>query len=264
MNPTPTPSTTPPIFHHARASDRRLKLFLWGDSGVGKTTLALQFPKPVVIDLEGGTDLYGDAYSFDRLRTTDADAAMEAIDWLRDHKHAYETLIIDPISVYWEALQHKWSEIFLNRNRQSRGFKFEFYEFQMRDWMVVKSEMREFVRKLIAVDLNVVVTARQKTLYAEGALKALGETFDGEKSLPYLFDVVVRLYRDEKRRFLAVCQKDRSGALPAVPFEVQYATFEKCLHRQGASEAPPIEAQPAGAGGATPEANPTTRQEETR
>jgi hypothetical protein len=41
-------------FQKAKSLDRRLKLFLWGDSGVGKTTLALQFPRPVVIDLEGG------------------------------------------------------------------------------------------------------------------------------------------------------------------------------------------------------------------
>jgi len=251
-------------FGPAGPADRRLKLLLWGDSGTGKTTLALQFPKPVVLDLEGGTDLYGDAYTFDRLRTTSADAAMEAIDWLRDNTHDYETLIIDPISVYWEALQHKWSEIFLQRNKQSRGFKFEFYEFQMRDWMVVKSEMREFVRKLIAVDMNVVVTARQKTLYAEGALKALGETFDGEKSLAYLFDQVVRLYRDEQRRFMALCQKDRSGVLPAVPFEVQYAVFEKCLHRRGGDESPSQADRPAGASGASPETTPTAPQEETR
>jgi len=184
-------------------------------------------------------------------------------DWLRDNKHDYETLIIDPISVYWEALQHKWSEIFLQRNRQSRGFKFEFYEFQMRDWMVVKSEARKFVRKLIAVDMNVVVTARQKTLYAENALKALGDTFDAEKSIPYLFDVVVRLYRDERRRFLAECQKDRSGTLPTGPFEVNYSIFEKCLHRREGAEGG--ERSPARVtGGAIPQAAKTDAEEEKR
>ncbi len=41
-------------FRPATTTNRRLKLFLWGDSGVGKTTLALRFPHPTIVDLEGG------------------------------------------------------------------------------------------------------------------------------------------------------------------------------------------------------------------
>jgi len=59
-------------FQKAKSLDKRLKLFLWGDSGAGKTTLALQFPKPVVIDMERGTDLYGESFDFDVLRATTA------------------------------------------------------------------------------------------------------------------------------------------------------------------------------------------------
>ena len=34
--------------------------------------------------------------------------------------------------------------------------------------------------------MNVIITARQKTQYADsGFMRAIGETFDGEKSLPY-------------------------------------------------------------------------------
>jgi len=259
---TQTASSSP--FHLAGSSERRLKLFLWGDSGVGKTTLALQFPKPVVIDLEGGTDLYGDTFSFDRLRTTDADETMAAVDWLAKGDHSYETAIIDPISVFWEATQKKWSDIFLMRNRQSKGYRFEYFDLGIKEWSTIKAAWKDFIRKLIALDLNVIVTARQKTLYADGALKAIGETFDAEKGLPYLFDIVVRLYRDEKLRFMALCQKDRSGTLPTGPFEIQYAIFEKCLHRAGAHEPAPQGAPPVGASGASPETAPTTPQEDAR
>jgi len=115
-------------FQKARSLDKRLKLFLWGDSGVGKTTLALQFPKPVVIDFEGGADLYGEAFDFDVLRASTADEAMEAVQWLHGHAHPHRTLVIDPITVYWDALQKKWSDVFLRRNRGSKGYKFEFYD----------------------------------------------------------------------------------------------------------------------------------------
>ncbi len=165
---------TAPPFVKARTQKKRLKLFVWGDSGVGKTTLALQFPAPVVIDMEGGTDLYGDRYDFDVLRAATADQVMEAVDWLLANRHDYRTVVIDPVSVYWDALQRKWSDIFLRRNKTSKGYKFEFYDLQARDWMTVKAEFKEFIRKLIALDMNVIVTARQKTLYAEGGFDDAG------------------------------------------------------------------------------------------
>jgi hypothetical protein len=220
-------------FQKARSLEKRLKLFLWGDSGVGKTTLSLQFPKPVVIDLEGGADLYGETFDFDVLRASTADEVMEAVEWLLTRPHAYRTLVIDPITVYWDALQKKWSDVFLRRNKGSKGYKFEFYDLQPRDWMTVKAEFKDLIRKLIALDMNVIVTARQKVQYADGAfMKAIGETFDGEKSLPYLFDTIVRLYRDEKGRFLGECLKDRSNKLPAGAFEVSYARFEELFGKK--------------------------------
>ena len=215
-------------FQKAISLNKRLKLFLWGDSGVGKTTLALQFPKPVVIDLEGGTELYGESFNFDVMRATDADEIMAAVEWLGSSPHPYRTLVIDPVTVYWESLQKKWSDIFLRRNKRSKGFKFEYYDLQPRDWMTIKAEFKSFIRKLIDLDLNVIVTAREKTKYADGEfMKAIGETFDGEKSLPYLFDTIVRLYRDEKNRFLGECLKDRTNKLPVGKFDVSYQLFEK-------------------------------------
>jgi len=223
-------------FKKAESLDKRLKLFLWGDSGAGKTTLALQFPKPVVIDMEGGTDLYGESFDFDVLKATNADEVMEAVQWLITHAHPYRTLIIDPITVYWDALQKKWSDIFLRRNKGSKGYKFEFYDLQPRDWMTIKAEFKELIRKLIALDMNVIVTARQKVQYADGQfMKAIGETFDGEKSLPYMFDTIVRLYRDEKGRFLGDCLKDRSNKLPQGEFECSYPVLEELFGKRNLS-----------------------------
>ncbi len=229
-------------FQKASTLEKRLKLFLWGDSGVGKTTLALQFPKPVVIDMEGGTDLYGDAFDFEVLRATTADEVMEAVDWLLQNRHEHRTLVIDPITIYWDALQKKWSDIFLKRNKGSKGYRYEFYDLQPRDWMTVKAEFKELIRKLIALDMNVIVTARQKVQYADGAfMKAIGETFDGEKSLPYLFDTIVRLWRDPQGRFMGTCLKDRSNKLPKEDFAAAYAVFESVFGKQAlARKAKPL------------------------
>jgi len=220
-------------FQKAHTRGKRIKLFLRGESGVGKTTLALQFPGAAVIDLEGGADLYCDAFDFDVLRSHTSDEVMQAVEWLLLNKSSHRTLIIDPITIYWEALQKTWSDIFLRRNKGTKGHKFEFYDLQPRDWMTIKAEFKEFVRKLIALDMNVIVTARQKVQYADGGfMQVIGETFDGEKSLPYLFDTIVRLYKDEKGRYMGECLKDRSNRLPAQPFECSYTVFEECFGRE--------------------------------
>jgi hypothetical protein len=217
-------------FQSAAATQRRLKLLVWGDSGMGKTTLALCFPGVVVIDLEDGTAHYGGAFKFDVLKATTADEVMQAVDWLLTHPHSYRTLVIDPITIYWEALQSKFNGIFLQRNKGGKGHHGDFYEMQPRDWVTLKAEFKELVRKLIALDMNVIVTARQKSQYADaGFMRVVGDTFDGEKSLPYLFDTILRLYRDDTGRFMAENLKDRTNKLPRGKFEVSYDLIEKCL-----------------------------------
>lgn len=223
------PANTCP-FVPAAPTNRRQKLFIWGDSGDGKTTLALQHPRPAVLDLEGGTEHYGDRFAFDVLKATTADEVSAAVDWLLTHPHDYCTLVIDPITVYWDALQAKWSDIFMRRNKGSKGHHLEYYSLQAKDWMSIKAEFKELVRKLIQLDMNVVVTARQKALYADnGFMRSIGETFDGEKSLPYLFDSILRLYRDDHGRYMAENLKDRSGKLPKGQFEVSYEVIERAL-----------------------------------
>lgn len=230
-------------FQKAASLTKRLKLFLWGDSGAGKTTLSLQFPRPVIIDLEGGSDLYGESFQFDVMRASTPDEVMAAVDWLLTNKHSYRTLIIDPITVYWDSLQKKWSDIFLKRNKASKGYKYEFYDLQPKDWLTLKQEFKELIRKLLALDMNVIVTAREKTKYKEGSfMVAIGETFDGEKSLPYMFDTIVRMYIDEKARYMGLCIKDRSNKLPKEAFECSYTNLEKLFGKQYLNrEAKPIQ-----------------------
>lgn len=223
-------------FQSTEASGKRLKLLAWGDTGVGKTTLAKSFPGVALIDMDDGSRHYK---GFDVLRATDADSIMAAVDWLLKGKHEYRSLVIDPITIYWDALQRKWSDIFLNRNKGGKGYKFEFYDMQPKDWITLKSEHKELLRKLIQLDMNVIVTAREKTLFSDdGGMKKLGETFDGEKSLPYLFDTVVRLYRGSGGSYMTNVKKDRTGLLPKEDFPTSYSVFAHAFGLDNLERAP--------------------------
>jgi DNA replication protein DnaC len=57
MNP-PTQDRASP-FQKATTTDRRLKLFLWGDCGSGKTMLSLSILKQIMNDPEAGTKSSG-------------------------------------------------------------------------------------------------------------------------------------------------------------------------------------------------------------
>jgi hypothetical protein len=208
----------------------RLKLFLWGVTGVRKTRTALAFPKPAVIALEPGTDWFRKEFDFAEFPAESADEVEAAVEWLANNKHPYLTLIIDPISIFWDMLQKKWSDIFMVRKRGSKGFKFDFFEMSPLDWKPIKAEFKEFVGKLMALDMHIVVTARQRDQYADGEMmKKVGVTFDGEKNLPYAFDEVIRLFKGDDDKTMGFVTKDRAGKLPKGEFECTYKVIAEAF-----------------------------------
>lgn len=207
---------------------RRPKIFLWGDTGTKKTRTILEFPNPVVIDCEGGTELYGATAKFERIVTSDFDEADRAILWLLRNKHGFSTVGIDPITVLWESVQRKWRDILMAGRRKNNPNASEDFDFAPLDWQKIKSDLKSFIHKLIMLDATVIVTARQKDARGgEGRdfMKKVGETFDGEKSLPYLFDIVVRTFRSEDGQFMGECLKDRSNKMPKGSFPLTYDVF---------------------------------------
>ena len=80
------------------------KFMISGESGVGKTFFALDFPKPYLIDSEGGAtrEQYqaklkksGGAYFGKEEGSQDFKAVIEEVKQLTTTKHEYKTLIID-------------------------------------------------------------------------------------------------------------------------------------------------------------------------
>jgi hypothetical protein len=219
----------------------RLKLFLWGESGVGKTPFALNFPSVAVIDMERGATPYSDIYPDTYIHnTTDPVEVFNIVKELAKGNHQFKTLVIDPISIYWESLLTKWSDTFLKRNKGGKGYKYEYYEMQPGNWNTLKAEWKALVRHLLDLDMNVVVIARAKDKYKDGEMmKKTGLlTFDAEKNLHYAFDTVVHMEINDKGDCIGICQRDRWRRIPKDKsficaedwdFATGYNYFKKCI-----------------------------------
>ena len=80
---------------------KRLKLFMFGPAGVGKTTAAIQFPNSYIIDAERGTENYDKlitASGSSVFQTTDVNEVVQEVKALLTEKHDFRTLVIDPIT----------------------------------------------------------------------------------------------------------------------------------------------------------------------
>lgn len=213
-----------------------IRALIYGDTGTGKTSVALDFDNCCILDCGRGTTPYSSKKDFHVLYTTSYETMSRAVDYLLKNDHGYETLVIDPVTVLWESLQAKWIDVLLRRNKGGKGHRVEFYELSARDWGLIKADLKSFFRKLMLLDMNIILTAREKVKYKAGSFMVPdGQTFDGEKSLPYLVDSVLKTYRDKDGEFLCEVIKDRTGTLPKEDFQTEHLVgflTKNAVHRK--------------------------------
>jgi AAA domain len=167
---------------------KRLKLFMYGPAGVGKTTAAIQFPRSYIIDCERGVENYDklvNASGSVVFQTTDINEVVSEVKSLLTESHEFRTLVIDPITPIYNDL--------LEKCEQQVGADFG------RHYAAANKQMKRLANLIMALDMNVVITAHAKTEYGQNFAK-LGYTFDGWKQLDYWFDLVVELIKKGKKR----------------------------------------------------------------
>lgn len=183
--------------------EKRLKALFFGEAGAGKTTAAIQFPAPYVIDTEkgAGNDQYG-AKIRERggviLQENDFTEIVKEVTALLSEKHDYRTLVIDPITTVYDDL--------IEKSERTVGTEFG------RHYGEAKKQWKRLGNLLMRLDMNVIVTSHQKNLYGD-KMAVLGKTFDGPKGLDYLFDLVFEVTKRGKER-VGVVRKSRMETFP--------------------------------------------------
>src|SRR3982751_7123371 len=92
------------------AVTKRLKLFMFGPAGVGKTTAAIQFPNSYIIDSEKGAENYDKLITASNsavFQTNDIHEVIAEVKALLTEKHDFRTLVIDPITTVYNDLIEK-------------------------------------------------------------------------------------------------------------------------------------------------------------
>ncbi len=207
--------------------EKRFKALLFGGAGVGKTTAAIQFPKPYVIDTERGCE--NDSY-IEILeqsggviyQTSDFDELLDEVKSLLSSKHDYKTLIIDPLTTIYDDLLDKSAKK-LATPKDPSGTSFG------KHYGMANKKMKHLCNLLLRLDMNVIITTHSKTVYGDN-LSTLGNTYDCYKKLNHLFDLVLEVSSEYKKRTAEVI-KTRLKGFPE--FEIFNFSYEELEKRQG-------------------------------
>jgi len=139
--------------------EKAKKVTLYGPEGIGKSSFASQFPKPVFIDTEGSTS----ELDVDRLpKPTSWTMLMQQIDWVKQQAGRYGSLVIDTID---------WAEMLCIESVCAQHGKKGIEDFGYGNgYVYVKEEFGRFLNKLsdlIEAGVNVVLNAHAQIIKFE-------------------------------------------------------------------------------------------------
>lgn len=203
------------------AIQKRLKALFYGGAGVGKTTAAIQFPSPYLIDTEKGAENEQYTKLLNKsggvvFQTTDFDELVNEVKALLTEKHTYRTLIIDPLTTLYNDL--------LDKSAIKNGTDFG------RHYNEANKRIKHLLNLLLRLDMNVIITSHAKNEYGQN-MTVLGQTFDCYKKLDYLFDLVFEIQKRGKDQRVGIIKKSRIESFPdseTFPF-----SYEEIAERYG-------------------------------
>lgn len=176
------------------AIKKRLKAFIYGAAKVGKSTAAIQFPKPYWIDTESCADKKKYVEHIQKndglvFQTLDFDEVVKEVKDLLTTKHEFKTLIIDSFTILYNDLVDK------------AGIKYG-TDFG-RHYNEANKKVKHLLNLLLRMDMNILITSHSKNEYGQN-MSVLGQTFDCYKKLDYLFDLIIEVQKRGKERVAIV------------------------------------------------------------
>lgn len=186
------------------------KFMISGKSGVGKTLFALNFPKPFLIDTEGGAvrEQYTEkliasagVYMGKEQGSQDFKTVIEQIKDLATSKHEYKTLIIDSFSKLYNVKRAEAEEAI--------GSDYA------RDKKEANKPTRQLIRWIEKLDMTVILVCHVIDKWERKGrdVTYVGTTFDGFDKLEYDLDLWIELQKIGQERSFII-KKSRVQTFP--------------------------------------------------
>lgn len=175
------------------------KILISGESGIGKTFFALDFPSPYLFDTEGGAtrEQYqsklkksGGVYFGKEEGSQDFHTIIEETKQLATTKHKFRTVIYDSFT-YLYMLEAAAAEL-------DKGSDFG------RDKKMANIPTRQLISTLEKVDMSVLLICHskdkweRKTSGGKEQIINVGSTFDGYDKLEYILDLWIEILKGGK------------------------------------------------------------------
>lgn len=171
------------------------KMLISGESGVGKTFFALDFPMPYLFDTEGGAtrEQYqqklkksGGVYFGKEEGSQDFASVIKETKELTNTKHSYKTAIYDSFT-YLYMLEAAIAEA-------DKGSEFG------RDKKMANIPTRQLMSQLEKLDMNIILICHSKQKWERKGKDIIdaGSTFDGYDKLEYILDLWIEIQRGGK------------------------------------------------------------------
>lgn len=123
----------------------RIKAMFYGQAGMGKSTLALSAPKPLLLDFDGGVHRVNYGH---QSPTVQIHNWKEANDVLTENLNEFETIVVDTIGKMMD---------YIISHVCNGGIP------QIRDWNKINAEFSTFVRNISNLNKNIIFVAHRDT-----------------------------------------------------------------------------------------------------
>jgi len=122
---------------------QKVKALIYGQAGMGKTTLSLSAPKPLLLDFDNGIHRVNYGHQCD---TVQIQNWSEALDVLRENLSAYDTIVVDTIGKMMDYII-----LYVCKG----GIP------QIKDWNKINQEFTNFTRSVSGMNKNIIYVAHR-------------------------------------------------------------------------------------------------------
>ncbi len=131
----------------------KLKGLIYGQPGIGKTSLALSAPKPLLIDFDNGLRRVAKQYQTDSVQIESYQNLLDIL--TKEDISSYETIVIDTLGKMIDRIAD-WLAVSNPKVKQADG------QLSMKGWGNVKAEFQRLLKLLESKNKSVIFIAHEK------------------------------------------------------------------------------------------------------